>query len=116
MSTNTATGTNVTVDSLVLDATVVEAVATLTAAATRTVRKVGDTLRFKTEMPSIVARSGVQAHAAIWTLVAAGARVRVFEGQSIWTPALTHDGLHAWNTRASRLDRTKSGAVVEVVL
>lgn len=99
------------------DTSTLLALATLADAATRTVRKVGQTLRYKTTLPSVTTQADTAAvHEAIWTLAQAGRQVRLFEGTNILTPIVAADGARSWSTRVSRYDRTKSGAVVEVGL
>lgn len=99
------------------DATTLLALATVADAATRAVRKVGKTLRYKTALPAVTTQAQTAAlHEAIWTLATAGHRVRLFEGAAILTPVLSSDGARSWSLQASRLDRTASGAVVEVML
>jgi hypothetical protein len=103
---------------VIRDTTTLLALATLADAATRTVRKVGQTLRYKTTLPSVTSTDAQTAavHDAIWALAQAGRCVRLYEGTVIMTPVLAADGARSWDTRVSRLDRTLSGAVVEVRL
>ncbi len=103
-----------TVTNLVKSVTTLLALNTLANASTRTIRKVGDTLRYKTSLAGISATTTPAEYEAVGTLADAGHRVRLFEGDSIVTVTRGGDGQRVFETRMARTHRTH--AVVEVSL
>lgn len=90
------------------------ALSTIADASKRGVRKVRSTLRCKTLMPKIAADVAPELLEAMWTLVAAGHTVRLFESNQIWSLTIAADGARVWTSQRSRTNRAH--AVVEVAL
>jgi len=101
-------------NNLVKSAPALIALATVTDASKRGVRKVNNTLRCKVLERSVNDTASPELMGAVKTLVQAGHAVRLFEGRKIWSAALAADGALSWTTRASRSFRKH--AVVEISL